>query len=101
MPGTDQEGGRGWHARMTSSRCGPQIGRRLYVRRVWLDLSQQDVADKAHVTRNFISAIERGSQGLDAWRLGRVADAIDVTLDWLLSGSDDLTAATLGRRSEA
>jgi len=66
-----------------------QIGRRLHVRRRWLGLGQQDVADKAGVTRNFVSAIERGIQGLDAWRLRRVADALGVTLDWLLFGPDD------------
>lgn len=77
-----------------------QVGRRLHLRRTWLRLSQQDVADKAGVTRNFISSIERGAQGLDAWRLGLVADAVGVTLDWLLSGPDDaVTAPEPGRPS--
>lgn len=65
-----------------------QVGRRLYLRRVWLGLVQQEVADKAGVSRNFVSAIERGAQGLDAWRLGLIADALDVALDWLLNGPD-------------
>lgn len=68
-------------------RC--QIGRRLQLRRTWLRLAQQDVADEADVTRNFVSAIERGTQGLDAWRLSLVADALGVTLDWLLFGPDE------------
>ena len=76
-----------------------QVARRLYVRRVWLGLAQQEVADKAGVTRNFVSAIERSAQGLDAFRLGLIADAIGVTLGWLLSGpDDDLTASEPGRR---
>jgi transcriptional regulator with XRE-family HTH domain len=66
-----------------------QVGRRLHLRRTWLGLSQDDIARKAGLTRNFISAIERGTQGLDAWRLRLVADAIGVTLDWLLFGPND------------
>jgi transcriptional regulator with XRE-family HTH domain len=83
-----------------------QVGRRLHLRRLWLGLSQQDVAEKAGVSRNFISAIERGTQGLDAWRLGLAAAAIGVTLCWPLSGPDDQltapnrTADTPGRPGE-
>ena len=66
-----------------------QIGRRAYIRRVWLDLSQQEVADKSGLTRNFVSAIERGAQGLDAWRLWALAEGLGGTLDWLLTGPDD------------
>ena len=76
-----------------------QVGRRLHLRRRWLRLAQQDIADKAGVTRNFVSAIERGTQGLDAWRLRLVADATGVTLDWLLFGPDDeLTDPETGSR---
>ena len=71
-----------------------QVGRRLYLRRVWLGLAQREVADKAGVSRNFVSAIERGAQGLDAWRLGLVADALGVTLAWLLSGPDEMVTDT-------
>jgi transcriptional regulator with XRE-family HTH domain len=76
-----------------------RVARRLLVRRTWLELSQQEVGDKAGLSRNFVSAIERGAQGLDAWRLLQIADAIGVTLDWLLCGPDDeLTQAVPGRR---
>jgi transcriptional regulator with XRE-family HTH domain len=71
----------------------------LHVRRLWLELSQQDVADKAGVTRNFVSAIERGAQGLDAYRLLLIADALNCTLMWLVTGPDDaLTEAVPGLR---
>jgi transcriptional regulator with XRE-family HTH domain len=76
-----------------------QVGRRLHLRRLWLELSQRDVADKAGVTRNFVSAIERGAQGLDAYRLLLVADALGCTLMWLVTGPDDaLTAPVPGLR---
>jgi transcriptional regulator with XRE-family HTH domain len=75
-----------------------QVGRRTAMRRAWLQLSQQELADKAQVSRNFVSAIERSAQGLDAWRLWCIADALDAGLDWLLAGPDaDLTTPTPGR----
>ncbi|HEV7654769.1 MAG TPA: helix-turn-helix transcriptional regulator [Mycobacteriales bacterium] len=83
----------------TEAALRAQVGRRAYMRRVWLRLSQQEVADKAGISRNFVSAIERGAQGLDAWRLWSLAHALNGTLDWLLTGPDDaLTAHTPGRR---
>jgi transcriptional regulator with XRE-family HTH domain len=83
----------------TETALRQQIGRRVYMRRVWLRLSQQQVADRAGLSRNFVSAVERGAQSLDAWRLWNLADALGGTLDWLLTGPDDaLTAPTPGRR---
>lgn len=69
------------------------VGRRLFMRRTWLRLSQQEVADKAGVSRNFVSAIERSAQGLDAWRLSQIADALGTTLTWLLAGPDEHVTA--------
>jgi hypothetical protein len=36
----------------------------------------------------FVSAIERGAQGLDAWRLRLLADTLDVSPGWPLTGPD-------------
>ena len=66
-----------------------QIGRRARIARTGLDLSQDDIATKAGLTRNYISATERGAQGLDTWRLRRLADALGVTAGWLLGLTDD------------
>lgn len=65
-----------------------QVGKRLRSQRIWLELSQDEVAAKAGVTRNFVSAVERGAQGLDAWRLTYVAHALGTTLAWLLGDPD-------------
>lgn len=65
-----------------------EIGRRLRFRRIWLQLSQDELANRAGVSRNFVSAIERSAQGLDAWRLYRLADTLGVSLSWLLTGRD-------------
>jgi ribosome-binding protein aMBF1 (putative translation factor) len=74
------------------------VARRVSVRRAWLDLSQTQLAEKAAVSRNFVSAIERGAQGLDVWRLWQVAEALGGTLPWLLAGPDEaVTAVAPGR----
>jgi ribosome-binding protein aMBF1 (putative translation factor) len=66
-----------------------QIGRRARIARIGLALSQDDIAIKAGLTRNYVSATERGAQGLDTWRLRRLADALGVTAGWLLGLTDD------------
>lgn len=61
-----------------------QVGRRLRLHRVGLGLSQQEAADAGGTTRNFVSATERGAQGLDAWRLRCLAAGLGTSLAWLL-----------------
>lgn len=46
------------------------------------------MARAAGVTRNFVSAIERGGQGLDAFRLQLIARALDIELAELLTPTD-------------
>jgi XRE family transcriptional regulator, aerobic/anaerobic benzoate catabolism transcriptional regulator len=64
------------------------VGKRIRVHRAIRDLSQEELARSAGVTRNFVSAIERGAQGLDAVRLRRVAAALHVRLEELLADPD-------------
>ncbi len=61
------------------------VGKRIRVWRVLHERSQDELAAEAGVTRNFVSAIERGAQGLDAVRLRRLARAMDMSLGELLA----------------
>ena len=61
------------------------VGKRIRIWRVVHDKSQDDLAQQAGVTRNFVSAIERGAQGLDAVRLRRLAAAMQTSLAELLA----------------
>jgi len=70
------------------------VGKRIRVWRVLHDRSQDELAAAAGVTRNFVSAIERGAQGLDAVRLRRLAGAMGIELAELLADPDP------GRRHE-
>lgn len=64
------------------------VGLRIRVWRVMHGRSQDDLARSAGVTRNFVSAIERGAQGLDAVRLRRLAAAMGIELAELLAEPD-------------
>jgi transcriptional regulator with XRE-family HTH domain len=60
-------------------------------------MTQEEVAEKAGLTRNAVSAVERGTQSLDVHRLWKLADALGVSPTWLLFGPDsEVTAATPG-----
>jgi transcriptional regulator with XRE-family HTH domain len=61
-----------------------EIGRRIRDERFWRNLRQEQLAERAEVSRHFVSAIERGRHGLDAWRLRKVAHALGRDLGWLL-----------------
>jgi transcriptional regulator with XRE-family HTH domain len=61
-----------------------EIGSRIRERRALLNLRQEELAQRADVSRHFVSAVERGRHGLDAWRLRKVAYALGLDLCWLL-----------------
>lgn len=75
-----------------------RIGRRLCAQRHYLGLSQQEVADRAGVTRNQVSALERAAQSPDAWRLRQIARALDTSLGWVLSEPDPAESAPRPRQ---
>lgn len=60
------------------------VGRRLRMLRGALSIDQRRLAERAGVTRNFVSAIERGERFLDAWRLSLLAETAGVPVAWLL-----------------
>jgi XRE family transcriptional regulator, regulator of sulfur utilization len=79
---------------MTDAEYRLAVGRRIRVWRAFHDRSQTELATAAGVTRNFVSAIERGAQGLDAVRLRRLAAAMDVPLADLLADPTPQSAQT-------
>ena len=76
-------------SRIEQERYGEQayrreIGRRIRDERFWRNLRQEELAERAEVSRHFVSAVERGRHGLDAWRLRKVAHALGRDICWLL-----------------
>ncbi len=60
-----------------------EVGQRVRLQRVRCRLSQQELAERAGVSRAFVGAIERGTKGLDAWRLHLIARELGKPLGWL------------------
>jgi transcriptional regulator with XRE-family HTH domain len=82
-----------WHYADTVNRSADTayrraVGKRIRVWRVLNERSQDELAAEAGVTRNFVSAIERGAQGLDAVRLRRLARVMGVSIGELLADPD-------------
>jgi len=66
-----------------------ELARVLMLRRVELDLSQQELADRMGTTVAVISRLERGSQNLSTATLQRLAQALDTKLVYAFEPVDD------------
>ncbi len=60
------------------------MGKRIKLTRIDRELSQEQLAARAGMSRNFVSSIERGAHGVDVVRLRALAWALGVRLDQLL-----------------
>jgi transcriptional regulator with XRE-family HTH domain len=56
------------------------FGRAVQARRSSLDLSQEELADRAEVDRSYMSSIERGVQNVGLVIAAQLARALDTTL---------------------
>lgn len=64
-----------------------EIGRRIKDRRVAMGLTQEAMAERAGITPTYASHIERGEKRPSLGVLVRIATALDITVDRLLTGS--------------
>lgn len=64
------------------------LGKRIRLLRVDRELSQEQLAKAAGMSRNFVSSIERGAHGVDVVRLLRLASALEVDIAVLVSESN-------------
>jgi len=62
------------------------MGRRLFERRKQLNLTQEDVANKTNLSLQTISTAELGKKGLRPENILKVCVALDISVDYLLSG---------------
>ena len=63
-----------------------ETGERLKIARKARDMTQEHLADAAKVDQTAVSKAERGKFHLEDPTLGRLADALGVTLAWLRHG---------------
>ena len=60
------------------------LGKRVRILRLTRELTQEELATAAGMSRSFVSLIEHGSHGIDVVRLIRLAAALDIPLAELL-----------------
>ena len=65
-----------------------KIGARIRSKRESLGMTQQELAEMVNVTRNTISRYENGETEVGVITLNNIADALSVTVLWLLFGFD-------------
>ena len=63
------------------------VGKRIAKRRTELNLTQEELAEKSSLTQQQISYAERGEKGLRNENLLKVAQALNVSTDYLMTGN--------------
>ena len=63
------------------------VGKRIAKRRTELNLTQEELAEKSSLTQQQISYAERGEIGLRNENLLKVAQALNVSTDYLMTGN--------------
>lgn len=66
--------------------CLKKIGQRIMERRKKLGLTQETLAEKADVTAQFVSYAEAGQRAMRPENLLKIAEALEVSADYLLTG---------------
>jgi transcriptional regulator with XRE-family HTH domain len=63
------------------------VGERIKKRRVELDWTQDQLAQKAGISKSFLSDLENGKRSVSANNLLDIARALSVSLDYLMTGT--------------
>lgn len=71
---------------MDAELCLQDIGRRIMERRRKLGLTQEALAEKGDVTAQFVSYAEAGKRAMRPENLLKIAAALGVSADYLLTG---------------
>ena len=66
--------------------CLKEIGQRILERRKKLGMTQEALAEKGDVTAQFVSYAEAGKRAMRSENLLKIATALEVSADYLLTG---------------
>ena len=76
---------------MEKEQAAQRMGQRITVLRKMKDMSQQELADRAGLTRQHIGRIEKGELVSVAYvTIQQIAEALDLTVDIIDTGLQDL-----------
>lgn len=62
------------------------MGRRIRQRRRWMDMTQEQLAEKVGVCTSFVGHIERGSRKLSVETLWAICKALEISMDKIVAG---------------
>lgn len=62
------------------------IGKRIKIKRMKKRMTQEELAEKINVSTSFMSRIETGNVQINIKRLAEIADALEVSPGYLLTG---------------
>lgn len=65
---------------------GATVGERIRARRQELGWTQEQLAEKAGISKGFLSDLETGTRNVSAEYLLKIAQALTVSLDFLMKG---------------
>ncbi len=71
---------------MDAALCLQEMGRRIMDRRKKFGLTQEALAEKSELTTQFVSYAESGKRGMRPENLMKIAAALGVSTDYLLTG---------------
>ncbi len=71
---------------MDSELCLQEIGKRIAARRRQLGLTQEALAERGDITPQFVSYAESGKRAMRPDNLLKLATALEVSADYLLTG---------------
>ena len=63
-----------------------EIGRRIADRRKQLGLTQEEAAERAGLTQQFLASVETGAKNIRAESIIKVTRALNISADYLLTG---------------
>lgn len=66
--------------------CLEETGKRIMERRKKMGLTQEQLAERSEVTTQFVSYAESGKRAMRAENLMKIAAALEVSTDYLLTG---------------
>jgi len=72
------------------------LGRRVRQRRVMMELTQEELAEKAGISCSFVGHIERGEKKFSIGTLVALCNAMEISPNYLLQDSLDVTVLTSG-----
>tara|TARA_R110002072_G_scaffold302996_1_gene490923 strand:+ start:37995 stop:38411 length:417 start_codon:yes stop_codon:yes gene_type:complete len=70
------------------------VGERIKARRDELDWTQDELANKANISKSFLSDLENGKRNVGADKLLDIARALSLSLDYLMTGKNAKRTAT-------